>query len=258
MYFIEYYTENDSDFVEQSPSDRTFTVDGLEPGESVDITVTAYRDEQESTPATLRVTSLADGPVYNFNDIASTAFKYEIAWLSSASITTGFVNRDGSRSFAPSAPVLREQFAAFLYRYAGSPAVELPAKSPFADVPTTATFYKEIVWMAQRGISTGYVEADGTTTFRPSQPVLREQTAAFLFRYDNPDFGTDEQSFTDVPTSAVFYRQIEWLADEGISTGYPGPNGTKTFAPSAPVLREQMAAFLYRYETGPFGQNGVR
>ena len=201
------------------------------------------------------MTSLADGPVYNFNDIASTAFKYEIAWLSSASITTGFVNRDGSRSFAPSAPVLREQFAAFLYRYDGSPDVELPATSPFADVPTTATFYKEIVWMAQRGISTGYVEADGTTTFRPSQPVLREQTAAFLFRYDNPDFGTDEQSFTDVPTSAVFYRQIEWLADEGISTGYPGPNGTKNFAPSAPVLREQMAAFLYRYETGPFGQN---
>ncbi|MDF1705364.1 MAG: S-layer homology domain-containing protein, partial [Aeromicrobium sp.] len=88
-------------------------------------------------------------------------------------------------TFRPSAPVLREQMAAFLYRLAGSPPISLPLTgSPFTDVAVTDVFYTEIVWLESTGVTTGYAEADGSRTFRGSEPVLREQMAAFLSRYD--------------------------------------------------------------------------
>ena len=57
-----------------------------------------------------------------------------------------------------------------------------PKKSPFADVSTGQQFYKEMAWLADRGISTGWLEANGTRTYRPMQPINRDAMAAFLYR----------------------------------------------------------------------------
>ena len=170
------------------------------------------------------------------------AFVDEIGWLADSGVTTGYA--DGT--FRPGAAVLREQMAVFLWRQAGEPAVsDLPATSPFADVPTSHAFYRAIVWLSDSGISTGY--EDGT--FRPGQPVLREQMAAFLHRFRGllaaPANGSG--SFVDVPSSSTFRTQIQWLAGSKISTGY----SDGTFRPAQPVLREQMAAFLYRAAEEP-------
>ena len=56
---------------------------------------------------------------------------------------------------------------------------EKPAAVVFKDVPQTHMFYQEITWLGQTGISTGW--PDGT--FRPHEPVTREATAAFVFRF---------------------------------------------------------------------------
>lgn len=103
-------------------------------------------------------------------------FHGEIAWLAATGVTTG--HADGS--FGTGRAVSRAAMAAFLHRYAGSPEVAVPARSPFSDVATTDPFYREIVWLAQSGITTGY--PDGT--FRPSRPVKRDSMAAFLHRLD--------------------------------------------------------------------------
>jgi uncharacterized membrane protein (DUF441 family) len=50
-----------------------------------------------------------------------------------------------------------------------------------------------------------------------------------------------------VPRSHRFYADIAWLAGEGVTTG----NADGSFAPKAPVTREAMAAFLYRYAGSP-------
>ncbi len=256
-YGISYtYEDGSGDYETQPASDRTFTVENVEPGESVDIEVRAGNEETSSPTATLRVTGLDSGPNYSFTDTAGNTFRYEISWLSTSRITTGY-DANGSRSFRPSQPVLREQMAAFLYRYAGSPDVDTSGPSPFTDVPKSATFYKEILWLANEEISTGYDEAGGTKTFRPSQPVLREQMAAFLYRYDGTGFTSEAQTFTDAPNGATFHDEIEWLANEGISTGYDAPGDTRVFRGGDAVLREQMAAFLYRYNNGDFGDNYI-
>ncbi|WP_242682013.1 S-layer homology domain-containing protein [Herbiconiux sp. SYSU D00978] len=129
----------------------------------------------------------------------------------------------------------------------------VPAPISFTDVPREAQFSNEIGWVAARGISTGWVEANGTRTYRPLQPVARDAMAAFLYRLaGSPPYSPPTTSpFSDVPTSNQFYKEISWLAAEKISTGWPGPNGTKTFRPLEPVNRDAMAAFMYRFKDEP-------
>lgn len=234
------------------PDELTFTVTDLDPGQAVRVTVTALSISEEggdgpaSTPVSIVANTLGDvNEDGTFFDTVGNTFEYQIAWLATTGITTGYA--DGT--FRPSAPVLREQMAAFLFRLSNvDEDYEAPAISPFTDVPTTATFYREISWLAQTGISTGYANGDGTRSFGPSQPVLREQMAAFLYRAFGFEYshGFDPASFADTPRSSTFFNEIEFMALVNITTGYQEANGTLTFRGSQPVLREQMAAFLYR------------
>ncbi len=183
-------------------------------------------------------------PPAPFTDVAADhEFADEIAWLAGAGITTGYDNGDGTASFRPSEPVLREQMAAFLYRFefeGANPPTDADA-AEFSDVPATHVFSSHIAWLADRKITTGYVDG----TFRPGQPVLREQMAAFLYRLAGSPLVVPPTTspFTDVATTDTFYSEIVWLESTGITTGYVDGG----FRPGQPVLREQMAAFLSRF-----------
>lgn len=126
---------------------------------------------------------LAGSPAYvvpkvsPFNDVPTThPFYKEISWLASQGITTGYT--DGT--FRPEASVNRDAMAAFFYRFAGKPAYTAPNISSFKDVPASSQFYKEISWLASKGISTGW--SDGT--FRPSIAIERNAMVTFMHRYD--------------------------------------------------------------------------
>ena len=82
-------------------------------------------------------------------------------------------------TFRPHDAIERQAMAAFLYRAAGEPNVQLPKQSPFTDVNPNDPFYKEIVWLKQQGITAGW--PDGT--FRPHDAIERQAMAAFLHRY---------------------------------------------------------------------------
>jgi len=168
-------------------------------------------------------------------------FVQEIRWLADSGITTGFP--DGT--FRPSASVERQAMAAFLYRAAGSPDFDAPATSPFRDVRTGDPFYKEITWLADTGITTGF--SDGT--FRPTAPIERQAMAAFLYRMaGEPDFTPPATSpFSDVRTNHPFYKEISWLAAVQVTTGY----SDGTYRSTASVARDAMAAFLHRSLTLP-------
>ena len=57
--------------------------------------------------------------------------------------------------------------------------------------------------------------------------------------------------FADVAPGAPFFDDIQWLYDQGISTGTDMGNGTFQFRPAESVSREAMAAFIYRYKGSP-------
>ncbi|WP_430868463.1 S-layer homology domain-containing protein [Demequina aurantiaca] len=172
-----------------------------------------------------------------FSDVTPNhQFAYEIEWLVDQSITTGY--SDGS--YKPKYSVTREAFAAFMYRLAGSPSYSAPKKSGFKDVPTNDQFYKEISWLSDQRITTGY--SDGT--FRPGDEISREAIAAFLYRASgSPSVSRlTSDPFKDVDKTDKFAKEIKWLSKSGVTTGYS--NGT--FAPYSDVSREATAAFLYR------------
>ncbi|MHA7276505.1 S-layer homology domain-containing protein [Arthrobacter sp. Hz1] len=180
-----------------------------------------------------------------FNDIAASGFRGEIEWLYSNGLTTGW--KDGT--YRPAATMNRDAMAAFIYRHAGSPAFNAPARSPFRDVSTNNMYYKEIAWMSAMGLSTGW----GDGTYRPLQPISRDAMAAFMFRYtaDACNLGgaagfaaPSTAPFRDVPRGTEFYREIAWMKQSGVSTGW----NDNTFRPLDNITREAMAAFVYRVD----------
>lgn len=174
-----------------------------------------------------------------FRDVPLThPFFDEIGWLVDEGIATGYA--DGT--FRGAAAVSRQAMAAFLYRAAGSPLGADPscASAPFDDVAVGHPFCGEIAWMVDEGITAGY----GDGTFRPADPISRQAIAAFLFRWTGQEeegacAGTE---FSDVAADHPFCREIAWLADTGITTGY----ADGTFRPGVVVTRQATAAFLHR------------
>ena len=194
------------------------------------------------------VTSTSAGVTINaspFVDAYQSAFQSEIDWMYYQGLSTGWA--DGT--YRPFTTMSREAMAAFLYRLAGNPVFTPPAVSPFADVPTSHGFYRQIAWMKSTGLSTGW--ADGT--FRPDESITREAMSAFLNRYSGKlcriaaaDVAAPAVSpFVDMTPTSGFYREISWMKSARISTGW----ADGTYRPADAVTREQMAAFIYRLDS---------
>jgi hypothetical protein len=177
-----------------------------------------------------------------FCDVSPThPFYAEVQWVS----TEGIAQGDTSGDYRPAAAVSRQAMAAFLYRLAGSPAYTPPSTPTFPDIGTSHQFRKEIEWLVSRDVIEGY--DDGL--YRPLSPVSRQATAAFLFRLAgspaNPQPPAQGATFPDVSRQHTFWREIEWLVDVSVASGYDDGY----FRPSTAVSRMAMAAFLRRYDT---------
>lgn len=186
-------------------------------------------------------------PMFGFSDVYEETPHYqEIGWLSASGISTGY--SDGT--FRPLDNVTRQDMAAFLYRLAGSPSYTPTASEMdrFSDVDESTPHYKEILWMASTGISTGF--DDGM--FHPGSNVARQDAAAFLRRLTALYFdssvssweptASEKKAFSDVSSSTPHAEDIWWLASAGISGGFDDG----TFRGESTVARQDMAAFLYR------------
>ena len=132
--------------------------------------------------------------------------------------------------------------------------LEIPATPSvsFRDVDASTPHADDIKWTASAGISTGWIEPDGTRTFRGMDTVKRQDMAAFLRREAvrmgisdaaawKPSSG-DWAKFRDVDRSTPHAEDILWLAHSGIAQGY----SDGTFRGMTPVYRQDMAAFLHR------------
>lgn len=131
-----------------------------------------------------------------------------------------------------------------------SPSVRIPLSVSFTDVPSSHSFYDDIMWLAQSGITGGY--ADGT--FRPGRSVARDEMAAFLYRLVNDGEAAPActaRPFPDVPVTSGLCGEVAWMKTEGLTRGY----SDGTYRPKSTVSRAEIAAFLYRLvndgETAP-------
>src|SRR5262245_63944535 len=119
------------------------------------------------------------------------------------------------------------------------------ASHQFDDVPDDNPFHDDVGWMADLGITGGF--ADGG--FHPGATVTRQSMAAFLHRLwlavgeEDAVPPLPGPSFSDVPASHAFHDDIIWMADLGITGGFPDG----TFRPTLAVRRQAMATFRHRF-----------
>ena len=178
--------------------------------------------------ALIASTSTFSTGVNHFSDANGTTFAGEIDWLADAGITTGC----SREQFCPKSAVTREQMASFLARAMG-----LGGTPPDVFTDDEASPHEnDINRIAAAGVTVGC----GGGRFCPSQVVPREQMASFLARAlglqgNAPDVFTDDEA-------SVHEDDINRIAAAGVTNGC----GSGRYCPQSAVLREQMAAFLYR------------
>ena len=93
----------------------------------------------------------------------------------------------------------RRDVTVALYRLAGSPKVELPATSPYADVAPSNPDYTAYIWARQKGITFGW--ADGK--FHPEANLSARSTLAFLYRYQRMVAPAPVPESSSLPSSSA-------------------------------------------------------
>ncbi|QIM19325.1 hypothetical protein G7066_13435 [Leucobacter coleopterorum] len=108
----------------------------------------------------------------------------------------------------------------------------------------TATLYTYTPYRPnQAALNAGWGEGDGCSSYGNRN----------FYLYYTQWFGSPTTFFSDVPESRQFYKEIEWMGTEGLSTGFQTYDGRGVvYEPTISVSREAMAAFLYRLEKAKF------
>lgn len=114
-----------------------------------------------------------------FTDVASGMWYTDAANWAAAN---GMIIGDGNGHFGVDDPITREQIAAILWRYAGSPSVS--REEDFADEATISSYASDAVdWAWANGIMTG----KPGNRFDPQGDATRAEIAAILSRYMQMD-----------------------------------------------------------------------
>lgn len=109
---------------------------------------------------------------------------------------------------------------------------------PFTDVRADDWFYDVVGYVYNAGLMTGTSDSE----FSPNVATTRGMIVAILHRLEGSPTVTTN-AFSDVDVDDWYAQAVNWAASEGIVGGF----GDGTFAPNAPITREQMASILYRY-----------
>lgn len=154
----------------------------------------------------------------------------------------GVVQGRTDGTFGPRDDVSREQLASFVVR-----AIELATGQvmdddgpSYPDVGTGSTHGRAIAKLSAAGIVRGY--EDGT--FRPRDPVTRDQTARYIVNALELVLGEElprsQAAFPDVAPGSQYASDIDALVTGGVVSGFSDGR----FGPREPVTRAQMTRFV--------------
>jgi len=116
----------------------------------------------------------------------------------------------------------------------------------FTDVDDyTAYYYNPVYWAFNNGITTG---KRGGDRFAPSDTCTRGQIVTFLWRLAGEPEPSGDNPFSDIKSSAYYYKAVLWAYENGITTGR---RGGKTFDPNGTCTRREIVTFLWRYAGKP-------
>ena len=116
---------------------------------------------------------------------------------------------------------------------------EKPAEKPvFTDLDDDAWYTEAVDYVLETGLMNGV----GGERFDPNGATTRAQLVTMLWRLEGKPMVNDPMQFEDAASDVWYSEAVRWAASEQIVTGSNG-----SFAPNAPITREQLAAILWRY-----------
>ena len=119
---------------------------------------------------------------------------------------------------------------------------DCPSKD-FIDAPAEGNWAHEGVdYMIANGIMNGTSESP--KLFSPKIPTNRAMIVQILYRLSGQPEVTGDMQFSDVAAGRWYYNAILWAVQNGVTKGVSDTQ----FNPDGYVTREQIAAFLYRFE----------
>lgn len=199
-----------------------------------------YTFTMPSGPVTVAATFMDDNTMLNFFvDVPAGAYYYDaVLWAAEGGIVTG----TDAVHFSPDASCTRAQLVTFLWRAAGSPAVNYAMN--FNDVDGGAYYAEAVRWAASEKV----VEGTTAETFAPDTAVTRAQVVTMLYRFakaqgmDTTQGGMAIREFDDfdaVPAYAL--EAMDWAVNAGVLKG-----DNNRLLPQDNCTRAQIVTMLYR------------
>ena len=183
-----------------------------------------------------------DGEEVRYTDVTPEDWFYESVMEATR---RGLLNGMGAELFLPQARTTRAMLLTVLYRMAGEPETDGVL---FPDVPAKAWYANAVAWGTKNGIAKGF--EDGS--FRPNEPVSREQTAVLLHRYAACcGYGISRreslEGFADAADVRSWSRDaLQWAVATGLLGGMK-EGERQMLKPGGYTTRAQLATILCRF-----------
>ncbi len=180
----------------------------------------------------------------DFSDVANNAWGVEyIDYLSAR----GYIEPVSGNAFCPGEPMSRKDMARILWKVAGCPE---PVQQKFFSDVTDPAYTEAISYMAEAGITAGY--ADGT--FKPDEPVSRQQIVTMLYRFAKANGRSveyeKEKALADFADGDQVYswavEPMEWALNNGVLYG----RSDGTLRPKESATRVQVCRMLFFFLQG--------
>lgn len=154
----------------------------------------------------------------------------------------GLMTGTSDTEFSPNLTTTRGMIVSILNRLEGGPTAEAAG---FTDVADGEWYAEAVNWAASEGIVAGYED----NTFRPNDPITREQLAAMLMNYaawkgEDVSVRAELSSYNDAASVSSWAAEtVQWAVAEGLISGMPG----NLLEPQRSATRAQVAAILERF-----------
>ena len=109
----------------------------------------------------------------------------------------------------------------------------------FSDLDITKWYHEDTDYVIENDIFRGTTK----TTFAPNADITRGMMITILYRAESEPYVSGTYTFEDVDENMYYAKAIVWGQQNGIIKGY----SETEYAPEKPVLREQIAAIMFRY-----------
>ncbi|NJJ41699.1 S-layer homology domain-containing protein [Paenibacillus apii] len=152
-------------------------------------------------------------------------------------IGNGLISGYADGTFQPDKVITRAEFISLANKAFG---FSHKSDQTFKDVPQGKWFYNDV----SKAKFTGYISGFGDGTFRPDQPVTREESAKIFYQLMQLEEGTvtrDTEAFQDEQQMSAWSKPyIKAVVSKGYLKGYPD----KSFRPQKPITRAEAVVVL--------------